>query len=119
MKTDKFNRMIEAFECDFSLIKEGKRTFASLDKVMKDSRYSLSEDMELMQELSTMLRYGQAEIHLTEKPKTNADRIRNFSDEELAEFLANMQGFAIKRKADSKEEILRMLQAEVKEGASE
>ena len=24
-----------------------------------------------------------------EKPKTNADRIRSFSDEELAEFLAN------------------------------
>lgn len=51
------------------------------------------------------------------EPKTNADRIRNMSDEELAEFLANMQEFAIKRKADSKEEILRMLQAEVKEGA--
>lgn len=52
------------------------------------------------------------------KPMTNADRIRNMSDEELAEFLANMQKFAIKRKADSKEEILRMLQAEVKEDGS-
>ena len=57
-----------------------------------------------------------AEEHF--QPKTNADRIRNFSDEELAEFLANMQKFAIKRKADSKEEILRMLQAEVKEDGS-
>ena len=51
------------------------------------------------------------------KKQTNADRIRNMTDEELAEFLANMQKFAIKRKADSKEEILRILQAEVKEGA--
>ena len=53
------------------------------------------------------------------KPMTNADRIRNMSDGELAEFLANMQKFGIKRKADSKEEILRMLQAEVKEGDSD
>ena len=53
-----------------------------------------------------------------EKPMTNADRIRNMTDGELAEFLANMQKSAIKRKADSKEEILRMLQAEVKEGNS-
>ena len=54
-----------------------------------------------------------------EKKMTNADRIRHMTDEELAEFLANMQKFAIKRKADSKEEILRMLQAEVKEGNSD
>jgi hypothetical protein len=72
-KTDKFNRMIEAFECDFSLIQEGKKTFAELDKAMKDSRFSLAKDMELMQELSTMLRYGQAEIHIIDEnqQKTN------------------------------------------------
>jgi hypothetical protein len=128
MKTDKFNRMIEKFECDFSLIKEGKRKFSSLDIKMKDFRYSLSEDMELMQELSTMLRYGQAEIHLIKKPMTNADRIRNMTDEELAEFLVYTQS-TIKEcmigVADCKHEntdkdckdcFLEWLQAEVEEG---
>ena len=124
MKTDKFNRMIEAFECDFSLIKEGKRTFASLDKQMKDSRCSLSEDMELMQELSTMLRYGQAEIHLIENPMTNADRIRNMSDEELAKFLELTEacGYNDGSITDFKNghymDMLEWLQAEVKEGNS-
>ena len=131
MKTDKFNRMIEAFECDFSLIKEGKRTFASLDKVMKDSRYSLSEDMELMQELSTMLRYGQAEIHLTEKPMTNADAIRNMTDGELEKFIEQIVYYCRGRQNDKYCEdcplfkcrvcngtyISKWLQAEVEEGA--
>ena len=70
-KTDKFNKMIEAFECDFSLIEEGEKTFAELDKTMKDSKYSLAEDMKLMQELSTMLRYGQAEIHIVDEQETH------------------------------------------------
>lgn len=71
VKTDKFNRMIETFECDFSLIKEGKQTFSGLDKMMKDPNSSLVKDMELMQELSTMLRYGQAEIHIVDEQETN------------------------------------------------
>ena len=70
-KIDKFNRMIESFECDFSLIKEGEKTFSELDEKIKDSRYSLAEDMELMQELSTMLRHGQAEIHIVDEAQAD------------------------------------------------
>lgn len=63
-KTNKFDRMIEAFECDFSLIQEGERTFADLDRLMNDSRYSLAEHMDLMQELSYLIRHGKAEIYV-------------------------------------------------------
>lgn len=129
MKTDKFDKMIEAFECDFSLIREGKKTFSELDKIVNDSRYSLTEDMELMQELSTMLRYGQAEIHLIEKPKTNADRIRNMTDEELAEFFKEIgsclasgdfidcSSFITCNGCDQR--TLQWLQTEVKEGTDD
>lgn len=61
-KTDKFNRMIEAFECDFALIEQGKMTFAELDRLLKDKRNSLVTDMDLMQELSYLLRYGKVVI---------------------------------------------------------
>lgn len=63
-KTERFNRMIEAFECDFSLIEQGYGMFAELDKKMKDKRYALAEDMDLMQELSYLLRHGKAEIYV-------------------------------------------------------
>lgn len=50
------------------------------------------------------------------KPITNADRIRNMTDEILAEFLVDTQNNAIKRgKVDSVEEALETLQAEVEE----
>lgn len=65
-KTEKFNRMIEAFECDFALIEQGEKSFAELDKLMKDNRYSLAEHMDLMQELSYLIRHGKAEIWLKE-----------------------------------------------------
>lgn len=68
-KTDRFNRMIEAFECDFSLIQQGEKTFAQLDenlKVEKVNVNSLRKDMDLMQELSYLIRHGKAEIWLKE-----------------------------------------------------
>ena len=46
-----------------------------------------------------------------EKPKTNADRIRSFSDEELAEFLVN---FAWDNEP-TKKETYEWLQSEVEE----
>lgn len=52
------------------------------------------------------------------EPKTNADRIRNMTDEELAELMAHMQESAVENGADTKESIMRVLQAEVKEGNS-
>ena len=52
------------------------------------------------------------------KPMTNADRIRNMSDEELAEYLKIVQEHTIKsQQVDNKEDMLQFLQAEVKEGA--
>lgn len=65
-KTEKYNRMIEAFECDFALIENGKKTFAELDRMVEDSRCSLSEHMCLMQELSYLIRHGKAEIRVKE-----------------------------------------------------
>lgn len=63
-KTEKFNRMIEAFECDFALIENGEKTFSELDEFVEDSRYSLCEHMCLMQEFSYMLRHGKAKIYI-------------------------------------------------------
>ena len=63
-KTERFNRMIEAFECDFDLIGQGKMTFAELDRLLKDKSYSLVTDMDLMKELSYLLRHGKAEIYV-------------------------------------------------------
>lgn len=65
-KTTKFDRMIEAFECDFSLIQQGEKRFAELDELMKDKRYSLAEHMDLMRELSYLIRHGKAEIYVKE-----------------------------------------------------
>ena len=66
-KTEKYNRMIEAFECDFALIEQGEKSFAELDRLRKDERCSLAEHMGLMQELSYLLRHGKAEICLRGK----------------------------------------------------
>ena len=66
-----------------------------------------------------------------EKPMTNADRIRNMSDEELAEFLVKVNGAYAKdcmvgievckyddcADMDCEDCFLEWLQAEVKEGA--
>ena len=52
-----------------------------------------------------------------EKPKTNADRIRSMSDEELAEFLCNVNQYS-DMQVPSKEEInvmLGWLRSEVEE----
>ena len=54
------------------------------------------------------------------EPKTNADRIRNMSDDELAEYLSEVQYYSILRnKADSVKDSLEWLQAEVKEGVAD
>ena len=63
-KTERFNRMIEAFECDFALIEQGEKTFAELDGLLKDKRHFIAPDMALMQELSYLLRHGKAEIRV-------------------------------------------------------
>lgn len=53
------------------------------------------------------------------KKQTNADRIRNMTDEELAVYTCEIQQLAIDRnKADKTEDALQWLQSEVKEGNS-
>lgn len=94
IKTDKFNSMIEAFECDFVLAKEGKYSISELENKVRFKDENLMADIDLLEELSYLLRYGKAEIHLIEEPKTNADRIRAMSDEELAEWLNGQYEYA-------------------------
>lgn len=71
-KTDKFNKALDSFECDFNLITEGERTFSQLDKVL-ETNPRLLEDMILICELSWLLRNGKAEIHLIEEGQNGTD----------------------------------------------
>lgn len=65
-KTDKFNAMIESFECDFDLARKGKRSLANLDKQIENGNERILADIDLLCELSFLLRYGKAEIHIKE-----------------------------------------------------
>lgn len=64
MKTDKFNYMIETFECDFSLAVQGRKPLACLDDLIEEKNEKLMKDIDLLSELSWLLRNGKAEIHL-------------------------------------------------------
>lgn len=66
MKTKKFNNMIEAFECDFVLARDGTHSLQELEKRIKAGDVRLLKDIELLEELSWLLRNGEAEIHLVE-----------------------------------------------------
>lgn len=66
MKTERFNKMISAFQCDFSLAKEGDFKLADLDQKIKNREPNLMRDIELLEELEWMLRNGKAEIHILE-----------------------------------------------------
>lgn len=67
MKTTKYNNMIEAFECDFNLALEGQKTLDILGDLIEDKNAGLLRDIDLLQELSYLLRTGKAEIHLLEE----------------------------------------------------
>lgn len=82
MKTDKFNNMISAFTCDFSLARENNKhscevgrpivkthqdngfKLADLDTEIKNGNERLNKDIDLLEELEFLLRTGQAEIHI-------------------------------------------------------
>lgn len=68
MKTNKFNHMISAFQCDFTLAKENDndRKLADLDDLIEKKDENLLRDIELLEELEWLLRNGKAEIHLVE-----------------------------------------------------
>lgn len=61
-ETDKFNSMIEAFECDFVLALDGTRKLGDLNLESK----RLKKDIELLEELSFLLRSGKAKIMVEE-----------------------------------------------------
>ena len=69
MKTEKYNTMISAFQCDFSLAKEDgiNHRLADLDDLIKAKDQNILRDIELLEELEWMLRNGKAEIHIVEE----------------------------------------------------
>lgn len=67
MKTEKYNQMISAFQCDFSLAeKDSPIKLANLDNLIERKDESLMRDIELLKELDWLLRTGKAEIHIVE-----------------------------------------------------
>lgn len=66
MKTEKYNKMISAFACDFDLAKNNKIPLAQLDYQLKINDTNLYADIELLKELDCLLRIGHATINVTE-----------------------------------------------------
>ena len=73
MKTDKFTNMLEAFECDLRLAKDDRRSLSEFDKPLQDKDSKISKDLELLEELSFLLRNGKAEIHLVSENAQKPD----------------------------------------------
>jgi len=67
-KTDKYNNMLSAFQCDFSLAKEGEFKLAELDAKIESKEPFIMKDIELLEELEWMLRNGRAEIYVRKEP---------------------------------------------------
>lgn len=61
--TKRYNKMIEAFECDMALVRDGKKDISELD--FKDPQ--LLNDIELLESLSCGLRYNKLKIVETNK----------------------------------------------------
>lgn len=66
MKTERFNNMISAFQCDLSLAKDKSHRLVMLDRKIKNGDERILKDIELLEELEWMLRNGKAEIHIVE-----------------------------------------------------
>lgn len=66
----KYNKMIEAFECDMTLARNGEKDISELD--FKDPQ--LLNDIELLESLSYGLRYGNLEI-----VKTSNDDVPDYA----------------------------------------
>jgi hypothetical protein len=67
MKTEKFNNMITAFSADFQLAIHGDAQMIDIDNQIKMRNARIMQDIDLLDELDFLLRYGQAEIHIVEK----------------------------------------------------
>ena len=63
MVTDKYANMISAFQCDFSLARDGYLKLAEIDYVLdKPEGEELRNDIELLKGLEMGLRYGRLAI---------------------------------------------------------
>lgn len=62
--TDKYKDMLESFECDFAVAKDNpdKYSLNNLQKLIESENHKILNDIDLLQELSFMLRHGQAQI---------------------------------------------------------
>ena len=67
--TKKYINMIEAFECDFALARDGERDLRHLQQGIKDKDTSLMKDIRLLEELSFNLRHGKVKIISVEETK--------------------------------------------------
>ena len=60
--TDKYANMISAFQCDFSLARDGYSNLGLLDKIIEENNPSILQDIGLLEELEIGLRYGKLKI---------------------------------------------------------
>ena len=62
--TDKYANMISAFQCDFSLVRDGYKKLSTLDYELNNTMNNerLLKDIELLEELEIGLRYGKLKI---------------------------------------------------------
>lgn len=60
--TNKYINMIEAFECDFALARDGKRNLNHLQQGINEKDESLLNDIKLLEELSFNLRHNKLKI---------------------------------------------------------
>lgn len=61
--TEKYVNMIEAFECDFVLVRQGERSLSYLQQLIKDKDEDILKDIKLLEELSFNLRHNKARIY--------------------------------------------------------
>jgi len=101
--TNKFNHAISSFQCDFSLAKEGDgyRSLSQLDALIAKKDEKIMRDIELLEELEFLLRYGKAEILLNDGQKFeewiqkhDEDIRKKAREEAVTEFADDIRSYA-------------------------
>lgn len=64
IKTNKFNEMIRTFDADLDLALNGETKLSELQELINEKDERLLNDIELLNELSFLLRHNKAEIHI-------------------------------------------------------
>lgn len=63
-KTDKYDSMIRAFDCDFDLACQGDNVLSALQKNIENNNENTMANIKLLSELAYLLRTGDAEIRV-------------------------------------------------------